>query len=275
MKYSIDALIYALSIGLFLALLMDANAADKVTPYTVKSWQVNEDDAYIYYSDEMSDGTEKTRKVVKPKPREYPMSVMLVGTNDFPVQVQYVYRELYASGRVATNYQHRIKSQRERAVITFPPMPEVVRSEPDKTDALGHVVKRSNEERKIERIRTGNITDQQELEDRLIFTFENGETKIHLKKEMSAQFIARARHEIAKNDVVEVDKKLMKIEDRAVTSRVEGREIVYTLESGKEVRQKINKAYTAKVKSAPVDDPMGIINGNHEPPGWFSRPNKK
>jgi len=202
MKYSLDALIYAISIGLFLAFVMDSNAAQK--PYTVKSYQVNEDSDYVYYSDNLSDGTEKTRKVKKPAPREYPSSVTLVATNDLPVMVEYVYQELYPTGRVVTNYFRHVKTDRERAVIRLPAMPDIVTPEPGKTDALGMAVKR------LKKNKTGKPTI--------------------------------------------TDYKSMDKSDRAVSSRVENGQIVYTLESGKEVKQAIVKAYTVKVKSAPVGE---------------------
>lgn len=129
-------------IGIFAAIACMASAyADK--PYTVKSHQVKQDDDYVYYSDTRSDGTEITRKVRKPAPRVYPQCVTLVATNDLPVQMQYVYEELYADGHVKTNYQYRTKTARERLKIKLPPMPEIEPREPSgKTDALTLAQKR-------------------------------------------------------------------------------------------------------------------------------------
>lgn len=228
-------------------------AAAGPKPYTLKSHQVNEDADYMYYSDDMSDGTEKTRKVKKPKPPEYPSSVTLIATNDFPVQVQYVYVELYPTGRVATNYQYRTKSARERAVITLPPMPELVTAQPrGKKDAFGHALRRSKEERELERIRTGPIVGREEKEDRFIFTFENGETKTHLKKEMSETFIARARKEISDSAPKSIKHKSMKKEDRIIRRTLVDGKLRNEHQSGAVTTTELKRAFTSRVKSAPV-----------------------
>jgi len=128
------ALIYGITLGAIITLHC---AAVDAPAHTLKSHQVSEDADFVYYSDTKSDGTEATRKVRKPPPPRYPQSVTIIGTNDLPVQVQYLYRELYADGRARTNVFVRTKMQRERAQITLLPMPEVHPQPPrGKADAL-------------------------------------------------------------------------------------------------------------------------------------------
>ena len=146
----------------------------------------------------------KTRKVAKPKPREYPKSVTLIATNDYPVMIEYAYEELYADGRRVTNHIRRVKSERERAVITLPPMPELQPLIPEKTDALGRP--------RAARLEKNPVT----------------------------------------SEPIVTSIKTMRQEDRAIAQRVEGREIIYTLQSGAEVRAPIKKAYSARVQSAPI-----------------------
>lgn len=174
-------------------------------PHTIKSWQVAEDDTAVYYSDQLSDGTETTRTITKPKPREYPVSITLVETNDLPVQLQYIYVSLYADGRTVTNAHLRTKTPRERATITLPPEPILTPQPPAKTDALGQALKRRREH------------------------------------SSSAALAPLATHT-----------KTMARPDRPITSRVQGAEIIYTTESGAEIRQPLKRAHTARVKSAPL-----------------------
>lgn len=198
------ALIYCIGIFLILALAFEANSKDI---YTVKSHQVNEDEEYVYYSDTKNDHTEVTRKVKKPKPRKYPESVTLIKTNDFPVQVQYLYEELYADGSVKTNYQYRTKTKRERAKITLPPIPEIETEPKGKADALGHAIKRRKESLKREAAKTNVVK------------------RLHMKKV-----------------------------DRVKKSYVEKGKIIHVRESGKKFSEPLKKAYTARVKCAPVKD---------------------
>ncbi|MFA7121074.1 MAG: hypothetical protein WC277_06310 [Bacilli bacterium] len=179
-------------------------------PHTIKSWQVAEDDTAVYYSDQLSDGTETTRTITKPKPREYPVSITLVETNEFPVQVEYVYTELFADGRIATNHQYRIKSARERININLPPMPEIKPREPAKTDALGQALKRRR------------------------------------NHSSSAALAPLATHT-----------NLMARPDRILKAELTGDHLTHTWASGKITTAPLKRAYTARVKSAPVVGSQG------------------
>lgn len=194
-----------LTVILILSLAFAAQRAIAQEPYVIKSYQVNEDASFVYYSDNLSDGGEKTRKVKKPEPKQYPASVTLIATNDYPVMIEYAYEELYADGRRVTNHIRRVKSERERAVITLPPMPELQPLIPEKTDALGLAAQRA-------RLEKNPVT----------------------------------------SEPIVTSIKTMRQEDRAIAQRVEGREIIYTLQSGAEVRAPIKKAYSARVQSAPI-----------------------
>jgi len=231
MKYLLDAFVYVLSIALCLLLLSSADAAPK--PYTVKSHNVSEDPQYMYYSDTLSDGSEKTRKVAKPKPREYPASVTLVATNDFPVQVQYVYVEMYPTGRITTNYQYRTKSAHERAVINLPPMPELVPPMPGKADPMGQVIKRRKEP---------------------------------------------GKNDHGWDEFMIIDKKTMARADRIIRRTLVDGKIQNLHQSGKVTTFELKRAFTARVKSAPVETdvkitlhPCGLVNPDSTVNGNFSK----
>ena len=199
----LEILIIVLAVVAFLVLLTAARADQP--PHTIKSHQVNEDAEFIYYSDSLSNGQEKTRKIAKPKPREYPVSVTLIATNDFPVQVEYIYTELFADGRIATNHQYRIKSARERINVTLPPMPEIKPREPAKTDALGQALKRRR------------------------------------NHSSSAALAPLATHT-----------NLMARPDRILKAELTGDHLTHTWASGKITTAPLKRAFTARVKSAPI-----------------------
>jgi hypothetical protein len=218
-------IIFVFSLVIFAIMACRANAAGA---YTVKSHRVNEDADYVYYSDTKSDGTEKTRKVRKPKPRQYAQSVTLVATNDLPVQVQYVYAELYADGHVKTNYQYRTKTARERVKIKVPPMPEVAATQKPRSKA-------------------------------------------------DALRLAKARRQQTATDGKKVtNKKTMYRPDRVVSSKVHGKTITHTWKSGKKTTEKLKRAYTARVKTAPGFE-LSTDTGNFSAigPGGHKPYNKK
>ena len=132
-----------------------------------------------------------------------------------------------------------------------------------KTDALGHALKKSREELAIDRIRTGPITERQELEDRFIFTFQNGEIKTHLKKEMTPTFIARARGEINKAKPVDITHKQMQKRDPIVYREIKDGIVVNYTKSGQIIEQAVKKSVLSQTgKRRPLRTPNP---GRHRP----------
>jgi hypothetical protein len=223
------ALIYGITLGAIIALHC---AAADAAAHTLKSHQVSEDADFVYYSDTRSDGTEATRKVRKPPPPRYPQSVTIIGTNDLPVQVQYLYRELYADGRARTNVFVRTKTQRERARITLPPTPEVHPQPPrGKADAL-----RLARERGAAAVRrppeiTRRVTMARP--DRVV------------RSEVERGAAVRRPPEITRRVT-------MARPDRVVRSEVVDGQIMHTMDSGKVQFAPLRRAATARVQSAPV-----------------------
>jgi hypothetical protein len=176
------ALIYGITLGAIITLHC---AAVDAPAHTLKSHQVSEDADFVYYSDTKSDGTEATRKVRKPPPPRYPQSVTIIGTNDLPVQVQYLYRELYADGRARTNVFVRTKMQRERAQITLSPMPEVHPQPPrGKADALrlarerGAAVRRPPEiTRRVTMARPDKVVRSEVVDGQIMHTMASGKVQ--------------------------------------------------------------------------------------------------
>lgn len=237
-------------IMMFFGILFEANSQE-IPPHVVKGYLQTEDNDYWYNLQTLSDGTEKVHKVRKPAPPNPCISRSLIATNDLPVQVQYVYRDLYADMTVRTNTVRRTKTAKERIAITLPPLPEYIPPVRSRTDAIGQAIKRSREERTLDRIRTGPVTSRRELPDRFIFVFENGETKVHLKQDMSPSFLARARAAIAKPSNATVIK-TMSPSDPVINRKVIDGKLHNTHRSGKVSVTDLNRVHTAKVKSAPL-----------------------
>lgn len=236
-----------LSIITFFGIMFVASAQE---PHVLKSHMTHQDADYYYHLQTLSTGSNKVHKVRKPKPPNPDISSQLIATNDLPVQLQYVYRVLYQDLTVRTNTITRTKTARERTHIKLPELPPMPELQPrGKTDALGHALKKSREELAIDRIRTGPITERQELEDRFIFTFQNGEIKTHLKKEMTPTFIARARGEINKAKPVDITHKQMQKRDPIVYREIKDGIVVNYTKSGQIIEQAVKRVYSAKLES--------------------------
>ncbi len=177
-------------------------SAQEAGVHVIKGYMTHEDAEFWYHLQTMSDGTEKVHKVAKPKPPNPYISRRIVETNDFPVQVQYVYRVLLQDLTVITNFVSRVKTPRERAVIAVPPVPVPSPLDPEKTDALGLAKKRHRDLKKdgppaVDKVeiidtrtmkRTDKAVSSLVKKDHIVYTMESGkEISQPIKKAYTAR----------------------------------------------------------------------------------------
>ena len=116
-------------------------------PHMITQHLTHEDDINWYHEQTLSDGTAKTVTIPKPTPPIPWVSWRLIATNDQPVQVEYVYLVTREDQTTFTNAIRRVKTQRERAEITLPPMPVIARPDPGAADVYGHIAKQAIEKK--------------------------------------------------------------------------------------------------------------------------------
>lgn len=128
----------------------------------------HEDDINWYHEQTLSDGTAKTVTIPKPTPPIPWVSWRLIATNDQPVQVEYVYLVTREDQTTFTNAIRRVKTQRERAEITLPPMPVIARPDPGAADVYGHIAKQAIEKKEIAITERKTMAKRDVIESRII-----------------------------------------------------------------------------------------------------------
>lgn len=122
---------------LFFVILAASAPADSRVVYRTK---MAETDSEVLYKDRLADGSLRDSKVKKPAPPEYPERVELTGTNSLASMWELIYVAHYAGGRVQTNYDHVVKSQRQRAETAIdalqPPTPRPRPASTNRKDAV-------------------------------------------------------------------------------------------------------------------------------------------
>ena len=173
-KQHISDVIVFVGVLIGLAILFGMTLNAKADPIVVGSTYTGEDDKDWLYKDTLSDGAVKERNVRKPSPPRYIIDSTLIGTNEHPVSWELLYRVKLNDDSIRTNSTFMTKTQRERAEIKLPPMPEIERKAPGKLDTFGHVVKRAKENQVITEHRTMKKRDPvvyREIKDGIVVNY--------------------------------------------------------------------------------------------------------
>lgn len=181
-----------------------------LNPHPVSRVRTGDDNQAVYYTERLSDGSSRSSKVAKPTPPEYPHQVTIIATNETPKYYELIYAARYDNGRIRTNSQVILKSQRDIINSISPPMPELPAEpldQPAPSDALSHAKARIRQSRiittnNVMRMapRTPRVVSKMVVGDRVVSRLDDGTDTI---TPITRAYTARVTAANRSSDVVE------------------------------------------------------------------------